>query len=123
MSDFKPTTRYYQALDMILCAHEDVTYRSQTVGDSLEVLWHPTERYLVGIKILHAKRVYRALSAIPSDQSISLVLLVCSAILESRQVEPPPFGVLQDFLQQHRTGTELTPEERVRVEFTLAPTG
>lgn len=125
MTEFKPVTRYYQAMDMVLCVAEDVSYRSEAVGDFLEVLWHPTERYLVGLKVTHAKKVHRALEIIPKDQPVSLLLLVCAAILESRQIDVPPTAsaVLQDFLQQHRTGTDLTPVERARVDFTLAPTG
>lgn len=125
MSEFKPTTRYYQAMDMILCTAEDVSYRSQPVSDRLEVLWHPTERYLVGLKVTHAKRVHGALGHIPNDQPVSLLLLVCSAILDSPRIDVPPTTrvALQDFLQQHRTGTDLSPEERARVGFTLAPTG
>lgn len=125
MTTFKPTTRYFQAMDQILCAVEDVSYRSQPVSDRLEVLWHPTERYLVGLKITHAKRVHGALGHIPLDQPITLLLLVCAAILDSPRIDVPPTtrGALQDFLQQHRVGTDLSPEERARVDFTLAPTG
>lgn len=125
MSEFKPVSRYYQAMDMVLCMAEDVSYRAQSATDFLEVLWHPTERYLVGVKVTHAKRIHRTLAMIPLDQPLSLLLLICGAILESSMLVVPAdvMVALQDFLQQHQTGLNISPVERARIDFTLAPTG
>jgi hypothetical protein len=119
---FVPTTRYYQAIDALLCLVEDVSYRSQPINEFLEVLWHPQESYLVGIKLLHAKRLHRSMDMLPTDKPVSLLLYVCAAMIENDEiaiVEPGTTVALQAFIQQHRASTDITPLERKRLEFTL----
>lgn len=120
---FVPTTRYYQAIDSLLCLVEDVSYRSQPINDFLEVLWHPQENYLVGLKLKHAKRLHRNMGVLSQDMPVSLLLYVCAAMIENDEiaiVEPGTTVALHDFIQQHRASTGISVEERKRIEFTLA---
>lgn len=117
-----PDTRYYQAIDSVLCLVEDVPYRSEFINDCLEVLWHPEERRLVGLKIRHAKKVHRGLSGWPKDRPLSLLVMTCAAILDSRDhkiVSPVTADAIKVFLQQHKDTTDISPAERDRIDFTL----
>jgi hypothetical protein len=119
---FTPVSRYIQALDVILCVTEDVSYRSQTVNAYLEVLWHPQERYLVGVKILHAKKIHKSLYGWPIDRPLSLMVAVCAALLEGQPAIDSTAGVaLKDFFQQHKDTVDISPMVRRHIEFTLIP--
>jgi len=101
---------------------EDVSYRSQPINDFLEVLWHPQESYLVGLKLMQAKRLHRNMDMLPPDKPVSLLLYVCAAMIENDEVvivEPGTTIALQAFIQQHRASTDISPQERKRIEFTL----
>lgn len=118
---FSPVSRYYQAIDAVLCVAEDVSYRSQPVNRFLEVLWHPSERYLVGIKILHAKRIYSTFTEWPKDRPMGLLFMVCAAFMEAGNDHASGLWtvVLRDFLQQHGESLDISPEEQARIAFTL----
>lgn len=50
-NEFKPCVGYYSAMNLILYLNEDCSYRAQYVDSFLEVLWHPYEDKIVGIKL------------------------------------------------------------------------
>lgn len=123
MSEFKPVSRYYQAMDMVLCVAEDVSYRSEQISPYVEVLWHPQERYLVGVKVSHAKMVHRSMTAdVPAEQPISLLMLIAGALMVGPADIPATLSrAVSDFSKQHGSGLDISPTERARIEFTLAP--
>lgn len=73
---FKPSARYYQAMDHLLYLNEDCSYRSQWIDPTLDVLLHPYEDRIVGAKIsgfahIVKKDLHRILG--PSDIARALV--------------------------------------------------
>jgi hypothetical protein len=48
---FKPAARYYPEMDHMLFLREDCSYRAERVGPFLDLLWHPDEDRVVGIKL------------------------------------------------------------------------
>ena len=51
--DFKPHVSYQGAMDWLMVILEDVSYRAQPLGP-VDVLWHPHEDRIVGIKLRDA---------------------------------------------------------------------
>ena len=52
LGQFKPGAFYYPAMDWLIYLAEDVAYRSDSlVQGVVEVLWHPHEDRIVGMKI------------------------------------------------------------------------
>jgi len=56
---FKPKVTYYSAMDFILYLTEDVSYRTEYVDSLLEILWHPQEDRMVGVKVSNVQLINR----------------------------------------------------------------
>ncbi len=48
---FAPGAKYYHGMDYLLYKCESGSYRADRVDAFLTVLWHPTEDWLVGVKL------------------------------------------------------------------------
>lgn len=54
LGEFKPGLFYYPAIDWLLYLSEDCAYRAGTlVPGVVDILWHPHEDRIVGLKIWH----------------------------------------------------------------------
>lgn len=54
---FTPSTQYYPAMDELIILTEDVSHRSQWCSDlPIEILWHPYEDRIVGMKFTSVSR-------------------------------------------------------------------
>jgi hypothetical protein len=53
MPPFKPCAYYMpEPMDWLVILMEDVSYRSEPTGGPFEILWHPYEDRIVGVKIM-----------------------------------------------------------------------
>lgn len=46
-----PRAQYFRAMDCIIYLTEDCSYRARPIDDTLELLMHPQEERVVGIKL------------------------------------------------------------------------
>lgn len=51
LGNFKPSARYYEAMDVVLFLQEDLSYRADRVDAHLTLLWHPHEDRAIGVKL------------------------------------------------------------------------
>lgn len=115
-----PNVRYYTAMDMVLLLTEDVSYRARPYNRYVELLLHPEEERIVGIKVLHAKKVH-ALFDLSIEAPLTFLAFVLAAVVEDTFNKPPFLTPeIWAFLRQHVQLT-LTPAERERINFTLVP--
>src|ERR1700749_3569864 len=48
---FRPCATYFRAMDHLIYLGEDVSYRAKHIDSSLDVLLHPQEDRVIGVKV------------------------------------------------------------------------
>jgi len=66
-SGFRPTAKYYHAMDFLLYVREDCSYRSDRIDRFLTVLYHPYEETIVGIKLKGFRFLFEQFKRIVKD--------------------------------------------------------
>ncbi len=48
---FRPCAGYFSPMDYLICLEEDVSYRAKQISPRFDVLLHPYEDRIIGIKV------------------------------------------------------------------------
>ena len=87
---FKPAAWYYPEMDYVLFQREDCSYRAERVGPFLDLLWHPEEDRVVGIKLSsfrflagQARRIHDLQPMDPVPVATALEISLAGGMVES----------------------------------------
>jgi hypothetical protein len=72
LQSFKPTARFYEAMDCVIYLTDDLAYRADRVDGFLTLLWHPNEDKLIGVKLKGFRFLFGRLQAILRNTDVTV---------------------------------------------------
>lgn len=86
--EFIPCATYFSAMDELICLTEDCSYRSDVADLYLDILYHPHEERIVGVKLKEAKFLLTAARRIVANiqQNPYTIFVSVAIVLEVARI-------------------------------------